>query len=342
MEKILQEALAQGWTDLHLSAGGIYARKDGQLDRLAGQVLPEGAVSAFFKAQLPAQPPDGKDFSLTYAGQRIRVHQYDTFQGKAWALRLLPGEVPALQNLHLPACLPSLLAPQGGLVLVTGPTGSGKSTTLAALLADRAKQGGHLMTFERPVEYIIPSHRALVTQVELTEDQALGPLLAGALRADPDVVMIGEIRTTEAAKGALYLAETGHLVLSTLHSADVVQALMRLVHLVPANERPLWQGVLAEVLCGVVSQRLVPKATGQGRVPVAEVLVRSDGLVRQIRDGAWSLVAQSLENQAVGTSLEGHMADQIRQGYLDPVTAYQITAYPERLTMLLEQEKRTK
>lgn len=332
MNEFLKAAMESGVTDVHFIHDGVYVRKNGKLDKVADVQWTAADLLAFFQHQDVAVQDD---FAVSLFGRRVRVHRYQTYHGPAWALRFLPGQVPDLQGLHLPDQLVRLATEKSGLILLTGPTGSGKSTSLAAMLKHRAAAGGHLMTFERPVEYLLASDEALITQTELTADEALAPLLAAALRADPDVIMVGEIRTAEAAKGVLYLAETGHLVMTTLHSADVVQALMRLVHLIDAEERPLWQGILAEVLRGVVAQTLISSPLTDGLIPVAEVLLQSEGLARQIRDGAWSLIAQSLENQGGGLSFEAHLANHVQRGLLDAADAFQLARHPERLTILL-------
>ena len=197
-------------------------------------------------------------------------------------MRLIPLIIKTMEELKLPVVLKKLCVLKNGLVLVTGPTGSGKSTTLAALINDiNTERPDHIITVEDPVEFLHKDKRAIVTQREIGHDTlSFANALRGALRQDPDVILIGEMRDAETVRTALASAETGHLVFSTLHTVDAVETLNRVIDFFEPHQQLQIRKQLASVLRGVVSQRILPLATGHGRCVAAEVLLGT----RTVRD----------------------------------------------------------
>jgi twitching motility protein PilT len=198
-------------------------------------------------------------------------------------LRLIPPEVPPFEGLNLPGAVLDLVKNERGLLLVTGITGSGKSTTLAAMVdAINARRACHIVTVEDPIEYTFRDRRSIVNQREIGFDTlSFGKALRAALRQDPDVMMVGEMRDLETVEIALLAAETGHLVISTLHTIDAVETVNRIVSVFPPHQQTQARLQLAGVLKGVVSQRLLPRADGLGMIPAVEVLV-STARVREL------------------------------------------------------------
>jgi twitching motility protein PilT len=201
-------------------------------------------------------------------------------------MRLIPPEVPPFERLNLPPSVLKLADEMRGLILVTGITGSGKSTTLAALLDYiNQKYACHIVTIEDPVEYAFRDKRSVINQRELGFDtKSFSKALRAALRQDPDVILVGEMRDLETTEFAMVAAETGHLVLSTLHTVDAVETVNRIISLFPPHQQPQIRLQLAGILRGVVSQRLVPRADGKGMVPAVEILVQTARIRELIED----------------------------------------------------------
>jgi len=202
-------------------------------------------------------------------------------------IRLLPSVIPTIDDLGLPAVCRELVLKRRGLVVVSGPTGSGKSTTLAAMI-DHLNRTEHrrLVTIEDPVEYVYTSKNCTITQRELGSDtRSFAEALKHVLRQDPDVILVGEMRDTETAAAALTVAETGHLVLTTGHAPSAPQAVERIIDLFPPHERHLAQSQLASLLVGILCQALVPKADGSGRIAAVEIMLANPAVRNLIRDG---------------------------------------------------------
>ena len=203
------------------------------------------------------------------------------------AIRLLPAEVPTIQELELPTVFEDLIKKPRGLVIVTGPTGSGKTTTFAAMINHLNKTSSrHILTIEDPVEYIHRSDKSVITQRELGSDTfSFGHALRHVLRQDPDVILVGEMRDLETAAAVLNIAETGHLVLSTGHAPSAPQAMERIIDLFPMQERNLAQTRLASLLVAVICQTLVPRASGTGRIAAVEIMLANDAVRNLLREG---------------------------------------------------------
>lgn len=305
IEEMVAHSVKHNAGDLHLCSGhSPYWRRSGRLEPLADSAqitqaqLQSSAESWLTPAQLRQFDRAGQlDFALTLAGgMRLRANLFRQRQGLSLALRLIATECPDLASLKIPAIASTLLQLEDGLVLVTGATGSGKSTTLAALIgAINQQQDRHIITLEDPIEFIHHSQRSLIQQREIgTHCRSFSEGLRSALREDPDVILLGELRDGDTIQQALTAAETGHLVLATLHTRGATQAVDRLVDVFPGAEKNLIRSQLAGSLKAVIAQKLVPDC-GQGRVALFEVLVNTPAIANLIREGKTHQLAGLLE-----------------------------------------------
>lgn len=283
-DALLAEAAAKGASDVHLRVGQPpLVRVNGDLLRSASATATtqdelEVLVSTWLDADQLARLDRTQevDFAWSIPGVgRCRASVFRERGHLAVALRLIPAHIPALANLGLPSSVAALVEESRGLVLVTGATGSGKSTTLAALVAAiNQSRAVHILTIEDPIEFIHADVRAVVSQREVGIDvPSYAAGLKSALRQDPDVILLGELRDAETIETALVAAETGHLVLSTLHTLDAPETINRIVSVFPPHHQAQIRHQLARVLRAAISQRLLPRADGQGRALAAEVLV---------------------------------------------------------------------
>ena len=294
-EEVLRAAQARNASDIHLRAGAPPAlRIDGELHVMDAPVLEAGETCALVQALLEPAAQErlerrGDATQSRHSGGScgLRVHAYRTGGGISIALRLLPLEIPALESLHLPPAVSAFTERPHGLVIVTGPTGSGKSTTLAAM-ADRINRSraAHILTIEDPVEFLHAQRRCIITQREVGRDvPTFADAVYGALRSDPDVILLGEMRDTDTMHAALTAAETGHLVFATLHTGDTPQAVDRIASAFPAAAQERVRTQIAQTLVGIAGVRLIRRACGAGRRSAAEVLVATDAVRNVIRDG---------------------------------------------------------
>ncbi|CAI2003659.1 type IV pilus twitching motility protein PilT [Serratia plymuthica] len=295
-------------SDLHLCAGHQpMLRIDGELQPLEGaEILTQERMQQLCGTLL--QPPQRQllqqhgqlDLALTLAGDiRLRANFFLQSLGISIALRLIAGHCPTLAALAAPAIVPALLRREDGLILVTGATGSGKSTTLAAMIDDiNQHQRRHVITLEDPIEFMHRSRKSLIQQRELGRDShSFDEALRAALREDPDVILLGELRDTTTIRLALTAAETGHLVLATLHTRSAPQAVDRLVDVFPAEEKPYVRAQLAASLQAVIAQKLLSRPGG-GRVAIFEVLTATAAVSSMIREGKTHQLASLLQTGA--------------------------------------------
>lgn len=301
---LLERMMAEGASDLHLAAGQAPRwRLYGEMHALE-DIPPIKPREAFelLTAGLPErimavlQEHQDVDFTFTAEGiARFRVNLYEDEQGYSAVMRLIPPTVPSLQQLGLPRVVGDLCRLKRGLVLVTGPTGCGKSTTLASMIDHiNATRREHIVTLEDPIEFIHPSKLALVNQREVgRHTQSFERALRAALRQDPDIVLVGEMRDLATLRLALETANTGHLVLGTLHTGSAIGSIDRMVDLFPAEERDMARSIIAEVLQAIITQSLC-RRRGGGRVAAFEVLVSDGAVGNMIRQG---------KTQQLGTTL---------------------------------------
>ena len=295
LDRVLQAARQLGASDVHLKVGlpPIFRirgdlRTVRDVPPLSREVLHTFAMDLLTERQREAFETTF-DVDLAYAtpdGTRYRVNLFQQRGNIGMVMRLIPPEVPAFEKLGLPKSVLSFAEESRGLVLVTGVTGSGKSTTLASLVDTiNARRACHIITVEDPVEYAFRDRRSVVNQRELGLDTtSFARALRAALRQDPDVVLVGEMRDLETIETAMLAAETGHLVLSTLHTLDATETVNRIVSAYPPHQQEQARLQLAGVLKGVVSQRLVPRADAKGMVPAVEILVNTSRVRELIAD----------------------------------------------------------
>ncbi|HCT5823419.1 TPA: type IV pilus twitching motility protein PilT [Citrobacter sedlakii] len=291
MEEIVALSVKHNVSDLHLSnAWPARWRKRGRLEAAPFPIPDMDSLLAQWldaRQQAVFQQEGQLDFAVTLTGnQRLRASAFRQQQGISLALRLLPSRCATLEALATPAALPELLASENGLILVTGATGSGKSTTLAAMVDWLNRHtDGHILTLEDPIEYIYASQRSLIQQREIgMHCSSFAAGLRAALREDPDVILLGELRDSETIRLALTAAETGHLVLATLHTRGAAQAVERLVDTFPAQEKEPVRSQLAGSLRAVLSQKLEPDKQ-EGRVALFELLINTPATGNLIREG---------------------------------------------------------
>ncbi|MEO5767106.1 MAG: type IV pilus twitching motility protein PilT [Polyangia bacterium] len=295
LDRVLQAARQLGASDVHLKVGlpPIFRIK-GDL-RTVRDVPPlsRDVVQTFALDMMNERQREifetAWDVDLAYAttdGVRYRVNVFQQRGNVGMVMRLIPPEVPPFEKLNLPKAVLDLADNERGLVLVTGITGSGKSTTLAAMVDSiNARRACHIVTVEDPIEYAFKDKRSVINQREIGFDTlSFGKALRAALRQDPDVILVGEMRDLETIEIAITAAETGHLVLSTLHTLDAVETVNRVVSVYPPHQQHQARLQLAGVLKGVMSQRLVPRADGKGMIPAVEVLINTARVRELISD----------------------------------------------------------
>lgn len=291
--QLVTRAMAEGASDIHLSVGAPpFLRVHGALCKaspeLIGQAFMDQLLGEILSAKQQAQFQRQREIDLawSYGRQRFRINAFQQIMGTALSLRLIPREIPSLRALGCPALLGQLLTAEHGLILVTGRTGAGKTTTLAAFLSEINKGWAkHIITLEDPIEYIHDHRSSLISQRELgTHFDSFAVALRNSLRDDPDVILIGELRDADTIATALSAAETGHLVLGSLHTQSAADTVLRLESFFPANQQPQIRVQLATTLCAVITQQLLPAADG-GRVCAFEVLAASPAVRNLIRQG---------------------------------------------------------
>ena len=309
LDQLLARTVSMGGSDLHLAVGSApCVRVHGSLTPLAGwpELLPVDTEQLVRTALSDDQwqrfsREHELDTSYAVAGvSRFRVNVYRQRGSVGAALRVVPYSIPQLEDLGLPPSLAKFARLPRGLVLITGATGCGKSTTMASLLdiVNRTRTG-HIMTIEDPIEYLHTHHRCLVSQREIGSDTAdFAVALKHVLRQDPDVVLVGELRDLEAASVAVTAAETGHLVYATLHTQSAAQTIDRLIDMYPAHQQNQIRAQLAGCLQGVVTQELAPRADGTGRVPITEVMVASPAIRTLIREGKVHQIPSVLQSSS--------------------------------------------
>ena len=339
MEALLREATEKGASDLHLSTSEPpMLRIHGDLVRTEHAALtPEhvnALVNSIMNDRQRAQFSNEHevDFACELPGKgRFRVNVFLHSRGPGAVLRTIPTLIPSLESLHMPAILKELCTRERGLVLVTGPTGSGKSTTLAAMV-DVINQtwDAHILTVEDPIEFVHQPKRCLVNQREVgPHTGSFTNALRSALREDPDVILIGEMRDLETISLALTAAETGHLVFGTLHTSSAPKTIDRIIDVFPAGQQAQIRTMLSESLEAVVAQTLVKKKGGGGRVAACEILIGVPAVRNLIREAKLHQIPSMMQTgQRAGMqTLDMALADLVKRGMIEP------TALPPRPTI---------
>ncbi len=295
MRELLEEMVAQSASDLHVTAGlPPQMRIDGRIAssnfpaldgddtrRLAYSILNDEQKKRF-------ENEKELDFSFGVAGvSRFRANVFQQRGVTSMAIRKIPYDIHSFEELGLPRICRELIERQNGLILVTGPTGSGKSTTLATMIDTiNSTRNGHIITIEDPIEYVHQHKKCIINQREVNSDTLSFPAaLKYVLRQDPDVILIGEMRDKETIEAALTIAETGHLALATLHTNSTYESINRIIDVFPAEQQNQVRSQLSFSLAGVVTQQLIPRSRGNGRVLALEIMVCTPGIKAMIRDG---------------------------------------------------------
>ena len=345
--EVLLSVMERQASDLHLTAGSPpMIRHHGKLHALDYPILTpqttrEVIYSILTNDQRQRLETDWQiDFAYSIPGRaRFRVNSYFQRAALSAAFRLIPHEIPTLSELDLPPVIEEFTKKPRGFVLVTGPTGSGKSTTLAAMLnLINEVRHEHILTIEDPIEFLHRHKRCIVNQRELGADAAsFGLGLKAALRQDPDVILVGEMRDLETIATALTAAETGHLVFATLHTQDTAQTVDRIVDVFPPEQQQQVRVQLSVALQGIVTQQLVPKADGRGRVCACEILVPTPAVRNLIREGKTHQIYSALQTggQFGMQTMDAALAQLVREHKITRELAEARSSAPEELRRLM-------
>jgi twitching motility protein PilT len=346
LAELITTVLRSGASDLHITAGTPpLMRLNGSLQPLTGQVLTPNDTRELIYGILTQDQRQRLetdlelDFGYAVPGAaRFRVNVYFQRSAMGAAMRVVPTALKPLEELGLPSSLRRWVPRHRGLVLVTGPTGSGKSTTLASIINEiNETRACHVMTVEDPIEFLHSSKRSMVNQREVGSDTRSFPnALRSALRQDPDVILVGEMRDLETIQIALTAAETGHLVLATLHTSDAPQTIDRVIDVFPPHQQQQVRVMLSNAIEGICCQQLIP-TTGGGRVVVCEVLMPTPAIRNLIREGKTHQIYSAIQtgSQYGMQSLDASLAALVRNGVITPRDAADRATSEEELARLL-------
>lgn len=316
----LRRMIDAGGSDLHVKANAVVrARINGEIIPLSGEILSKDDALIFAKELLRTRFPElveKKELDLVYPfddNTRFRINIFFQMEGISAVFRLIPVKILTVDELKLPQIVHSFAEMERGLVLVTGVTGSGKSTTLAAIINEiNWKRRKHIITIEDPIEFVHKDRKCIVNQRSIGQDaHSFGAALRAALREDPDIILVGEMRDVETIEIALHAADTGHLVFSTLHTLDAKETVNRIISVFPSTEQNRVRMTLASVLKGVISQRLIPTVDGK-RTAALEILIRTPRIEQ--------LIAENRDIEIPDTIAEGkqlYQSQTFDQGILD-------------------------
>lgn len=353
LQQLLDLTVKNNASDLHLIPGiPPSLRIDGVLSYLSGlSVLsPESVESMVFSVTTSEQKEKliqnrELDFSVVYGGGvygdigRFRVNAYYQRGRLSAAFRFLPKIIKSLEELHIPKICHTFAQMRQGFVLITGPTGQGKSTTLASIVNEiNMTRPDNIITIEDPIEYTYPTGKSIISQRELGSDTHSWDLaLRSALREDPDVVLVGEMRDPDTMAAAITIAETGHLVFSTLHTNSASQTIDRILDSFPAHQQSQIRTQLSFTLKGIISQRLIPQISG-GRIPAVEVLIGTSAVASNIRDGKTHLIDSVIEtSQDVGMmTLESSLSQLVLSGTISLEVAKSYSLHPDELLRMVK------
>jgi len=349
IKELLEYTINRKASDLHLLAGvPPMIRINGLLSPItAKEVLTPEAASNLVLSLVNDEQKEillvnkELDFSFDFQGQgRFRINAYYEKGKLAAALRLIPNKIPKVNDLNLPEICHTFAQLQQGFILVTGPTGQGKSTTLASIVDEIAQtRPVHIVTIEDPIEYLFNHQKAIVSQREIRADTHSWQIaLRSCLREDPDVVMIGEMRDYETIASALTIAETGHLVFATLHTNSAAQTIDRVIDVFPASQQSQVRTQLSSGLEAIISQRLLPSLNG-GRIPATEILVNTSAISNAIREGKTQMIDTILQTSSeMGMrTLEIDLARLVKEGKVSLEAARAFALRPEELMRLTKE-----
>lgn len=350
IKDLLQLTVDRNASDLHIIAGvPPTLRIDGQLSSVPGEtVLTPEVINNYLKEVLSSEQLEKVtvnkelDFSFPFSDKaRFRVNAYTQKGSNALAFRRIPLQIPDIDSLGLPKILHSFTALRQGFVLITGPTGHGKSTTLAAMLNEiNRTRSEHIVTIEDPIEFIIRPNKSIISQREMGGDTHSWQIaLRSILREDPNVVLVGEMRDYETIAAALTVAETGHLVFATLHTNSAAQTIDRIVDVFPEEQQGQVRLQLSNVIEAVFSMRLIPAIAG-GRVVGYEVMLGTSAIKTSIREGKTHQIESILQtSQEIGmNTIEKSLVTLIRQGKITLEIAQSYSLRPEELTRLVHSQ----
>lgn len=323
----------QSASDLHIASGAIpMIRKYGEMVPIGNQPLGPGQVVTMMKEVMPVDDirklatVKNVDFAVSWSdpgplqGRRYRGNAYIQKNGPNLCFRAITSKIPTLRELGLPEDLGKMADHHQGLILVTGATGSGKSSTMAAIInLINESRRGHIITIEDPIEFVHQSKKCLVNQREVGRDvESFQLALKGALREDPDVILVGELRDLETIQLAVTAAETGHVVFGTLHTSSAAKTIDRLIDSFPGEQQSQVRTMLSESLRGVIAQQLVPRADGKGRVAAIEVLIGNLPVANLIREGKTFQLPMMMQiGRAQGMCLmDDYLNDLVKQGLI--------------------------
>ena len=342
LRELLQTMAQQGSSDLHLVEGSpAQIRVDGRLQTVNDQMLSGddiGTMCYSILDEVERQQFDSSgelDKAILLEGTgRFRLNMYKALGQPAAAFRIIPESIPSLDDLNCPAVYKSLVKREKGLILVTGPTGSGKSTTLAAMLNEiNLTEHKHIITIEDPVEFIHRNHKCLYSHRNVGKDtQSFPQALKYAMREDPDIILIGEMRDRATIEAALTAAETGHLVFGTLHTNSAPQTINRIIDVFPGDEQAQIRAQLSVSLVAVIAQVLVPKVE-KGRVAVPEILLNTSAVGNLIRESKVHQIYSQMElGRNMGMQTQPRvMAELVQDGIIAKETAFQFSNNPDEL-----------
>ncbi len=345
--RLLEKVAQQNASDLHISAGSPpILRVDGKLFRVTDEdVLTPEDTKGIAQVILPEEKAEElrkhKSVDLSYAYKdiaRFRVNIYKQFNTIAIAMRFIPSTIRTVEELNLPDILHRFSNMQQGLVLITGPAGHGKSTTLAALIDEiNKRRTEHIITIEDPIEYIFDQKESIIDQREVGRDATgFHQALQASFRQDPDIIMVGEMRDPETISTAITAAETGHLIFATLHTNTAAQSIDRIIDSFPGDQQNQIRSQLALTLAGVVSQRLLPRQEG-GRIPATEIMFANSAirnLIRSQKIHEIQLVIETHSDEGM-VSMNKYLANLVKDGEIDMKTAERYSLNPKELRTLL-------
>jgi twitching motility protein PilT len=348
LDKYLKALVKNKGSDLHIKASSnVRIRINGALRKVGNEKLSPQDVEDMVKEIVTKEQyerlKDHKSLDFTYVldeNSRFRVNVFYQMYGISIVMRIIPVKIPTIEELKIPKVIGSFADIPRGLVLVTGVTGSGKSTTLAAVLNKiNMTYPKHIITLEDPIEFVHQDKKCLINQRSIGQDSnSFGDALPAALREDPDIILVGEMRDTETIDLALHAANTGHLVFSTLHTLDAKETINRIIGMFPEQEQNRIRLSLASVLAGVVSQRLVPTVDG-GRVAVTEIMVRTariEELIAENRD--FEIPDAMAEGKEIygSQTFDQHLYDLVVDGIIEEKVAMENASSPSDLKLKLE------